>query len=127
MNGPNIQNHSLMLSEYLHNIQYIDITIPSNSIAIRLFSFNKILLFIKKLAFDGFYPLLVVLKNRFLLLFKKKKICFEIGLSKPPGWLSFSCCDSHLEVCRGFAFLLERILALYHYQNLSVIFNWNME
>ena len=32
MNGPNIQNHSLMLSEYLHNIQYIDITIPSNSI-----------------------------------------------------------------------------------------------
>jgi len=26
-------------------------------IAIRLFSFNKILLFIKKLAFDGFYPL----------------------------------------------------------------------
>ena len=26
-----IQNHSLMLSEYLHNIQYIDITIPSNS------------------------------------------------------------------------------------------------
>jgi len=33
MNGSNIQNHSLMLSEYLHNIQYIDITIPSNSIA----------------------------------------------------------------------------------------------
>jgi len=32
MNGSNIQNHSLMLSEYLHNIQYIDITIPSNSI-----------------------------------------------------------------------------------------------
>jgi len=30
-------------------------------------------LFIKKLAFDGFYPILVVLKNRFLLLFKKKK------------------------------------------------------
>jgi len=30
---------------------------------IRLFSFNKILLFIKKLAFDGFYPLLVVLKK----------------------------------------------------------------
>ena len=34
MNGPNIQNHSLMLSEYLHNIQYIDITIPSNSIVV---------------------------------------------------------------------------------------------
>jgi len=43
----------------------------TSRIAIRLFSFNKILLFIKKLAFDGFYPLLVVL-NRFLLLFKKK-------------------------------------------------------
>jgi len=43
----------------------------TSRIAIRLFSFNKILLFIKKLAFDGFYPLLVVLKkNRFLLLFK---------------------------------------------------------
>jgi len=26
MNGTNIQNHSLMFSEYLHNIQYIDIT-----------------------------------------------------------------------------------------------------
>ena len=103
MNGSNIQNHSLMLSEYLHNIQYIDITIPSNSInafagviavksrdAIKLhqekyntnsviphnvlasdyltdchqaLSFNKILLFIKKLAFDSFYPLLVVLKK----------------------------------------------------------------
>jgi len=36
----------------------------------RLFSFNKILLFIKKLAFDGFYPLLVVLKKSILLLFK---------------------------------------------------------
>jgi len=33
----------------------------TSRIAIRLFSFNKILLFIKKLAFDGFYPLLVVL------------------------------------------------------------------
>ena len=38
-------------------------------IAIKLFSFNKILLFIKKLlikklAFDGFYPLLVVLKKK---------------------------------------------------------------
>jgi len=43
----------------------------TSRIAIRLFSFNKILLFIKKLAFDGFYPILVVLKNRFLLLFKK--------------------------------------------------------
>jgi len=44
----------------------------TSRIAIRLFSFNKILLFIKKLAFDGLkYPLLVVLKkNRFLLLFK---------------------------------------------------------
>jgi len=31
------------------------------------------ILFIKKLAFDGFYPLLVVLKNRFLLFKKKKK------------------------------------------------------
>jgi len=29
--------------------------------ALRLFSFNKILLFIKKLAFDGFYPILVEL------------------------------------------------------------------
>jgi len=45
----------------------------TSRIAIRLFSFNKILLFIKKLAFDGFNPILVVLKNRFLLLFKKKK------------------------------------------------------
>jgi len=35
----------------------------TSRIAIRLFSFNKILLFIKKLAFDGFYPLLVVLKK----------------------------------------------------------------
>jgi len=32
----------------------------SSRIAISLFSFNKILLFIKKLAFDGFYPPLVV-------------------------------------------------------------------
>ena len=40
----------------------------TSRIAIRLFSFNKILLFIKKLVFDCFYPLLVVLsKNRFLL------------------------------------------------------------
>jgi len=46
-------------------------------IQIRLFSFNKILLFIKKLAFDGFYPLLVVLKNRFLFgpLYLLYKIC----------------------------------------------------
>jgi len=35
----------------------------TSRIAIRLFSFNKILLFIKKLAFDGFYPILVVLKK----------------------------------------------------------------
>jgi len=35
----------------------------TSRIAIRLFSFNKILLFIKKLAFDGFYPLLLVLKK----------------------------------------------------------------
>jgi len=35
-------------------------------------------LFIKKLAFDGFYPLLVVLKNRFLLLFKKTKSIFVV-------------------------------------------------
>jgi len=34
----------------------------TSRIAIRLFSFNKILLFIKKLAFDGFYPLLVAIK-----------------------------------------------------------------
>jgi len=46
----------------------------TSRIAIRLFSFNKILLFIKKLAFDGFYPLLVVSKNRFLLFKKNKKI-----------------------------------------------------
>jgi len=39
-------------------------TNKTSRIAIRLFSFNKILLFIKKLAFDGFYPLLVVLKNQ---------------------------------------------------------------
>jgi len=44
----------------------------TSRIAIRLFSFNKILLFTKKLAFDGFYPLLVVLKNVCL----KKKIDF---------------------------------------------------
>ena len=44
----------------------------TSRIAIRLFSFNKILLFIKKLAFDGFYPLIVDLKtNRFLLCSKK--------------------------------------------------------
>jgi len=33
----------------------------TSRIAIRIFSFNNILLFIKKLAFDGFYPLVVVL------------------------------------------------------------------
>jgi len=48
MNGPNIQNHSLMLSEYLHNIQYIDITIPSNSIFVvfkieSMLNFGKLL------------------------------------------------------------------------------------
>jgi len=36
MNGSNIQNHSLMLSEYFHNIQYIDITISSNSIPMEI-------------------------------------------------------------------------------------------
>jgi len=35
----------------------------TSRIAIRLFSFNKILLFIKKLAFDGFYPLLRCFKK----------------------------------------------------------------
>jgi len=46
----------------------------TSRIAIRLFSFNKILLFIKKLAFDGFYPPLECFKkNRFLLLFEKEK------------------------------------------------------
>jgi len=46
----------------------------TSRIAIRLFSFNKILLFIKKLAFDGFYPL-VVLKKKidFCCCLKKKK------------------------------------------------------
>jgi len=45
----------------------------TSRITIRLASFNKILLFIKKLAFDGFYPLLVVLsKNRFLLCLNKE-------------------------------------------------------
>ena len=37
--------HNILASDYLTD-------------AIRLFSFNKILLFIKKLSFDGFYPLL---------------------------------------------------------------------
>jgi len=32
----------------------------------------KILLFIKKLAFDGFYPLLVVLKKSIFVVVKKK-------------------------------------------------------
>jgi len=51
----------------LHQEKYnVNSVIPHNvlvsdyRIAIRLFSFNKILLFIKKLAFDGFYPLLVL-------------------------------------------------------------------
>jgi len=45
----------------------------TSRVAIRLFSFNKILLFIKKLPFDGFYPLLVVLqKNRFLFCLKTR-------------------------------------------------------
>jgi len=44
----------------------------TSRIAIRLFSFNKILLFIKKLAFDGFYPLLVycALKKSIFVVFK---------------------------------------------------------
>jgi len=41
----------------------------TSRIAIRLFSFTKILLFTKKLAFDGFYPLLwcykIKINNRF--------------------------------------------------------------
>jgi len=47
-------------------------------IAIRLFSFNKILLFIKKLAFDGFYPLLVVLKKSiFVVVLKLSSVCHK--------------------------------------------------
>ena len=49
----------------LHQEKYnANSVIPQNVLAsdyLRLFSFNKILLFIKKLAFGGFYPLLVVL------------------------------------------------------------------
>ena len=46
----------------------------TSRIAIRLFSFNKILLFIKKLAFDGFYPLLVVLKKSIFVVVYKLQI-----------------------------------------------------
>jgi len=44
----------------------------TSRIAIRLFSFNKILLFIKKLAFDGFYPLVAKKKKIDFCCFKKK-------------------------------------------------------
>ena len=75
--------------------------INSSRIAIRLFSFNKILLFIKKLAFDGFYPLLVVLKNRFLLLLKKKNrflLFLKTKLSKSKNGVDMKAYRSLLEI-----------------------------
>jgi len=59
----------------------------TSRIAIRLFSFNKILLFIKKLAFDGFYPLQVVLKrNRFFVVGKKNKQEYLFERKEPDGY-----------------------------------------
>jgi len=53
----------------------------TSRIAIRLFSFNKILLFIKKLAFDGFYPLLVVLKKSTFVVEKKNR-SYNVAIEK---------------------------------------------
>jgi len=46
-----------------HNVSsvFLIVHLIFSRIVVRLFSFNKVLLFIKKLAFDGFYPLIVVL------------------------------------------------------------------
>jgi len=59
---------AIKLHQEKYNVNSVILLLITSWIAIRLFSFNKILLFIKKLPFDAFYPLQVVLQNnRFLL------------------------------------------------------------